>query len=312
MAEQWYWKHKGNLLGPMDTAKLEDLVRHHRISDKDHIALADTNHWLTGAEVKSIFCEQSAAPSADVAARLLNDAARRQLNRSVIEVKTAGALEAMSRSTKGSVGHALALVTDSLGTLIVHVLPLFNRKVLAGLLCVLTLLWMGKELDTLYFANRHIYGQLTESFERLQQLQERPIRDVASSEWQTFQSETSHWLKPTIESLEAQSQANPASKAYWLPYKAAAAHARWNLLAAAKDLHAMTIQAAVPTARSADFVRKMEAANHYLTGAQSPNQFQRHSAAQVAPMNTATIGIVAVDTLLITGGLFYWLAWRRT
>jgi hypothetical protein len=55
MAEVWFWKHKGQTLGPLSTDTLEGLVKEHRIFDRDEVRFVKSNEWITGAQSKALF-----------------------------------------------------------------------------------------------------------------------------------------------------------------------------------------------------------------------------------------------------------------
>lgn len=77
MSEQWYWKHRGDLLGPMPTEDLERLIQQRRVGDRDEIRLTTSADWLTGKDVKLMFSGRNdEKTSADAAAALLSESLR--------------------------------------------------------------------------------------------------------------------------------------------------------------------------------------------------------------------------------------------
>ena len=79
VAEEWYWKHRGDLLGPIDTEALGKLISEHRVADHDKIRLSTSTEWMTGAEIKAMFAgDVQQATTSEAAAALLTRTTRLQ------------------------------------------------------------------------------------------------------------------------------------------------------------------------------------------------------------------------------------------
>lgn len=51
----WYWKHHGDLVGPISADELAKLIKSRRIHDDDQLRLSDEADWIDGATAKSLF-----------------------------------------------------------------------------------------------------------------------------------------------------------------------------------------------------------------------------------------------------------------
>ncbi|WP_437222544.1 GYF domain-containing protein [Planctomicrobium sp. SH661] len=75
MAKEWYWKHRGELRGPISTEDLDDLIQHHRIDNRDELRPVGSSAWLSAEAVKEMFASALSKPTEKstmkAAARLL-------------------------------------------------------------------------------------------------------------------------------------------------------------------------------------------------------------------------------------------------
>ena len=92
MAEEWFWKHKGDLLGPLTTEALAELVEADRVHDRDQVRVAETEDWLSGADVKRLFASgDGEKSSAARAAELLSQQRKPGSGRAVsVRPRTSG------------------------------------------------------------------------------------------------------------------------------------------------------------------------------------------------------------------------------
>jgi hypothetical protein len=257
-----------------------------------------------------MFADRSESSPSEVASRLLKETALRQLHRQVEGTAGSGGPGAWFRRGMQGTGGLLANLGDGLAALAGPLVVVLNRKVVLIGIAVVILSFLASRLEFDYVENRRIHDQLSASYAQLEALQQREVTEVSADELEQIQTETLAWLEPTIESLEAKAVRKPASKRYWFGIGSGTARARWNLLGAAKDLQAMVEQIAVPTTRGEAFARKMDKASDDMSGA-SPSDSDPEGADQAAGLDSTMITVLAIDAVLVAGGLLYWIRRRR-
>ena len=210
MGEQWYWKHRGETLGPLDTGELERLVQHHRVFDRDEIRLAGSDEWLSAADVKAMFAQHEDEATSEAASRLLDQAAHRQLHLPVegsshrrlafltdtIGTSGTAIVRTVKEASDGILGH----ISDGFAWILSLLAPLMNRKLGVAVLIVGVTALILTKTDFGGFENRRTYDKLSAAYEQMQTL--HATEELSPKQWQEFQDQTRAWLKPTIASLE--------------------------------------------------------------------------------------------------------------
>ena len=328
MAEQWYWKHRGDLLGPFDTEVLEDLIRKHRVADQDKIRPVGRNEWLSGAEVKRLFASGGdASTSSEAAARLLSQADRLSPRRHAETVEGEGLLNSSWQRTilvvQGIWGPLAGVgehISDSLAGGMSRLQVFANRKLTLVVLGILlaAILLRGVNLGG-QTQNRRIFEKLTVTFDELLTMRSA---GVPGAERRAFQEETGTWLDKTKESLIRQEQRPPLISLDSLPWPGSS-HRRGELDAARRELIQAIWAMQKMLQQSPDSIAYADAANDFhdrMTEAQDVLSGKHRERILAAQQNTdqpdstdaLMAGILCLDGVLIIGGLVYWFRRRRT
>lgn len=85
MAEQWYWKHRREMHGPVTTEELLQLAASHRLTAHDQIKVGESGNWCRAGDVEGLFPSAATPPqtatseTSAAAADLLANVHRQQL-----------------------------------------------------------------------------------------------------------------------------------------------------------------------------------------------------------------------------------------
>lgn len=314
MPEQWNWQNRDETVGPLTTNELEDLIRQHRVNDSDQIWLAEGGQCISGVEIKRLFTQgTSLAPEVSP-----SEAASRSLIQ-LRQVRPKGRVE--SKPDLGMPGRILRysaefiadlstrfsnILVASFGTVTSRLNSKISLAVLAVIIVLLAIRYTGF-IPFESIENQRVYARLNITSERLQKLQQKPIRERIPDEVSLFQSETTLWLEPTIKEMEVRAKKRPISGSFLLGIGAANARSLWNLLGAAKDLNAMVGQVNAASTRSEGFKNKMDIANFHMTGAIPADDPHPDKFRSVASFDGGTAAVILVDLILAIGCVLYWL-----
>lgn len=308
MTEQWYWKHRGQTIGPLDTEQLGELIRRHRVFDRDEIRLATEAEWISGAQIKALFVEGRAA-TAEVASKLLSEAARGQLNRGVEAAQDASLFEGWLRRLRSVPELPAGLIGAVLSRLLALLVAAFESKVLRSALCGVFVVGL---LVAFYYRsqeNRRVYDRLWAAAEEVREIQAVPVTEFSPERWRQLQAETRAWLEPTIKSLESAAARHPAGQGSWFETRATGS-ARRHLIQAARDLQCMLTEIPAPSGCSLHFLAAMEKARRDLSGRAASTGSGAAGPDSEKSYDRLTAAVIAVDVILVIGGLVYWLRRR--
>ena len=339
MDHQWFWRTDGETYGPLSTDELEDLVRRGRIRGSDQIRLEGSDKWLPADEVRGMFLSpdegspvESAAQSA---ARVLAGASRQALEHEAERPSFSAKLASLiGKSARGPAG-LLALFFDLLWSGLDRLKGLFGRKITLGVIALLLLAILFKNLEFGDTQSRDAHEQIAEAWEEMQAMKNR---HASPQEWAEFERETLAWLEPTLESLgesAVQNETGIHPTALWSNSHLTAALTQKSLIASGGILKEVLADARRPKAEAAParkivtdrngklvpplpqrqitlppesrFADQMNVAQAFLNG----ELRSRGQAATTAatPMDPLMAGMVVVDVGIVAGALAFW--WRR-
>lgn len=311
MTENWYWEHGRQLLGPLDTSTLEDLVRHHRVFDRDRVRLAASDEWMTGAVVKQMFAGQRREGSAEVASRLIEQQEIRRLKLET-EPHTAPAVASGQRHWRracrcgdrwlgfiadGVTGIGLAVVLVARSRIV--------RTIVAAAVVVVVFGWIYLRSQE----SQRVYSQLLAAAQTVREMQALPPPQFEPQEWRRLQSETRAWLTPTLRSLENAAAQPSVGTSSWFESRSTTAARRY-LIQAARDLDCMLSTVPAQSGCSLHFIVAMEKAQRELNAPDVPMDLPDSSGRMAAAVHQFTMPVIAADILLLAGGLYYWIRRR--
>lgn len=220
MSIQWYWKTRGQVRAPISTHELERLIRQSRISDADQFCLAESDDWMSAAEVKALFAESkdssSSGTTSESAARLLSSSPHTHLKRpDEGESRTAALSDLLRKGGRGltgivgNIGDWLATGVGSLSKLN----ALLGRKTTLAVLAVLFLTILFKDVELGDTQTQDAFEQFSTTWNQMQAMQQQ---GVSEAEWKQFQQQTQARLTPTLEALRKAEDRLPASRKYLL------------------------------------------------------------------------------------------------
>lgn len=332
MSELWYWKHGRDLLGPLETQTLEDLIRRRRIADRDQVRLTTDEHWLSGAQVKALFAGRDPdAETSQAAAKLLAEAGKRRMSLDAdAEVAAqAGLPDRIWFQVRRVLRLMLAPVdglTERVAELLVFCLkllsPLANRYVvLASVLVVLAAVLVARVRTGTDSLNRRAYADASQAWADLQGLQSR---DASQEEFEAFSAATLPILDRHLMILmeDARHSAGPAADALLTTGTSLqgweAVHLRKALIQAMlalKKLLALSPESRM-NSPTANIVRQnlTLAGSLFEEGLKMPVSTYMARPAEnerrdegVSPL---VVGFLVIDGVLLCGGLWFWLRRR--
>lgn len=320
MPEQWYWKHGRDLLGPLETEAMAKLIEQRRIADRDQIRLESEEHWLTGAEFKSLFAGQTAdGASSAAAARLLSQSARLRESNAVARATLFGGLTGrlgrLFRSAVSPVHGLLDRTGEFAGRCLALLAPLRNRYlVLAVSLLALTVALVSKMHFGSDARNRRVYMMLTQASDDWDALRSRNASPEEIAQFvDSIRPELKHDRQALIDAGKNDSSAwfRSAEREWGL------AHTR-NALIQANQAFLSWLETPEEARASAPshaiFQQNMMVARDLLAGL--PSSRSTGDAFRTQPernwwSSPIVVSILIADGLLFVAAAGYWLLRRR-
>lgn len=314
MAEEWFWKHKGQMLGPLDTETLADLVQKRRVFDRDEVRFAESQQWITGVELKQLFAASPGASSADAAAALLahvrkpdggNDAAVADLPQIHVP-RFAGIVGYLAGLASAAVGWLFVAIAAPL----LAVFSRFGKPIIALAVFATAGIMFAMSLDASGNQNKQAAADLLAAGERLQDLRNK---QTSEAEWAEFTAETRAWLQPTIADLQARAKRFPLQGSHWFDFERLNARTRHDLIRAGNALNKELDQGPLQIGDPVAFNSLLNEAVSKLEGLEFRGwNRQRGPARPGVDLDALTIGFIAFDVLLLIGGAAWWLNRKRT
>jgi hypothetical protein len=313
MAEEWFWKHKGQMLGPLSTETLADLVQKRRVFDRDEVRFAESQQWITGAELKNLFAGTPDASSADAAAALLAHVRRPDGGN---EEAVADLPQIHVPRVSGIFGYVGGLVSSAVGWLFVAVagplLAVFSRfgKPIIALAVLATVgIMFAWNVDASGNQNKHAAADLLAAGDQLRELRNK---STSEEEWAKFTEETRAWLQPTMAELEARAKRFPLQGTQWFDFERLNARTRHDLIRAGNALNKELDQGPLQVGDPVAFTSFLQEAVSKLEGQEWRGwQRDRGPARPTGDLNFLVIGFITLDALLVIGGAAYWLRRKR-
>jgi hypothetical protein len=316
MAEEWFWKHKGQMLGPLDTETLADLVRKRRVFDRDEVRFAESAQWITGAELKQLFTETPHVSSVDAAAALLAHV-RRPDGGDESPVAELQLPQMQAPAVTGIFAWLAGLVNSAVGSLFVAVaaplLAVFSRFgkpiVVAAVFAAAGVIFV-RSLDISGGQNSDVAASLLTAGERLTELRNR---STSEAEWDTFTADTRTWLKPTIADLQTHAQRFPLQGRKWFDFERLNARTRHDLIRACNALDKELDEGPLNTGGPVAFNSLLGEALSKLEGNEFRGWNRARGPARPAgdDFDSLTVGFIAFDALVLIGGAAFWLRRKR-
>ena len=314
MAEEWFWKHKGQMLGPLSTETLADLVQKRRVFDRDEVRFAESQQWITGVELKQLFAGSPGASSADAAAALLAHVRKPE---SGDDAAVAELPQVHVPRVAGIFGYLGGLFTSAVGGLFVAVaaplLAVFSRFgkpiIVVGVLAIAGIMFAAS-LDLSGGQNRRVAADLVAAGEQLRELRNKKTSDA---EWSEFTTETRAWLQPTIAELQERAKRFPLQRSQWFDFERLNSRTRHDLIRAGNALDKELDQGPLQIGDPVAFSSMLNEALSKLEGLEFRGWNRERGPAQgSADLDMLTIGFIALDALLVIGGVAWWLNRKRT
>jgi len=315
MAEEWFWKHKGQMLGPLSTETLADLVQKRRVFDRDEVRFVESQQWINGGELKQLFAGSPGASTSEAAAALLAHV-RRPDGSSEPPIAELELPQLRAPGIEGLTGWLSGAITDAVGWLFVAAaLPLlvlfsrFGKPIIAAAVFVTVGVIILRSLDLSRSRNQRVVNDLMDSGAQLHTLRNKK---TSETEWAEFATQTRDWLRPTIAELQARARRFPLQGSHWFEFERINARVRHDLLRAASALDKELDQGPLQLGDPVAFNSLLSEALNTLEG----NEFRgwnqpRGPARPAADVDALTIAFIAFDVLLLVGGVAYWLRRKR-
>lgn len=325
MAAEWYWKHRGELRGPISTEDLDDLIRHHRIDNRDELRPVESEDWLSGETVKAMFARARAGDTekstVDAAARLLQQrrlpGAGEGKGKNLFQsIPLADGLKSAGAMLSGLFDQIITGLSSAL-----YSLRCFRNRWVALIVAAILLLsihlgqrdFSGAENRRIY----ELYSQLLSEVRRLQSIK------ASDAEWMHFQETQKDAFNASRESLKRIDRKFPGRyRPGCYDFEQENGQARFELIQAGyrfQELLQMGKDAkpdAVTGAEKSLTNIQDVFSGKFLTQlkiARSKPSVRKSPAASNTGIDPLIAGIIAVDGVLLLGGGFFlwrWLAKR--
>ncbi|MEX0728799.1 MAG: hypothetical protein WEB58_08465 [Planctomycetaceae bacterium] len=368
MSDRWYWKRKGDLVGPLTTAEVHDHIRKHRVRDGDSFQLEETEQWLLAAEIIALFQAEEASSAARSAADVLAANTHRLILGTGGDGRSRGSLTQVFARIAGGVGDVFSSIREAILSFIFrgdgtrkvssgprrafrftggvstiaerfgdafdsiqgmfssfmewsaaaifrsvrHVPQLWAKVTLAVLVAVL-LFTFFKNLRFDHSVNKDTYAKLAATWSNYEAMESR---SATEAEHAAFAEQTLAWLTPHVDDLEKRAREMPTNRAYFWSSDIATAHARRELLFAARSMRDdLTHGHGSIDGRALE--QHMQKAHEFMTGnvkhfvsPYGPKQPTPMKLAKPGSFDGKTRAFIIFDGCVVVGLLSYWL-WRR-
>lgn len=323
MADEWYWKHRGETRGPISTEDLDDLIRHHRIDNRDELRPVDSPEWISGEAVKAMFTNVKTSENAtvDAAARLLQQRRIPGTNAG-LEGSSTGIGDTLVSAAKGLAGLLSGLldwVITGITTPLFYLRRLYHPWLVLGVAALILISIPLGRLDLTGAENRRIYDRHSHILAQARQLHSE---EAPEAEWERLRKEYLNEVKTSQLELNkaALKYANQSRLRQW-DFQATNYLARRNLIQLSYTIERLL---SIPKEKRTGYLgyadRLFASTTDAITGKTlqqlklqaASGSNSKKPAASNAGIDPMIAGILVVDALLLVGGgVFVWRRWIR-
>lgn len=325
MADEWYWKHHGETRGPISTEDLDDLIRHHRIDNRDELRPVDSPEWISGEAVKAMFTQANAKDTGnatvDAAARLLQQKRIPDTNTGPAGSPTGigDNLVSAAKGLAGLLSGLLDLVLTGISTALFSLRRLYHPWLVLGVAALILISIPLGRLDLTGAENRRIYNRYSQILTEALQLQSE---EAGEAEWERLRKEYLDEVRTSQTELKKVALKHALRSRLWQwDFQATNFLARRDLIQLSYTIERLL---SVPKEKRPEYFGYAEKLFTSTTDAITGKTLQqlklqaasgsnsKKPAASNAGIDPMIAGILVVDALLLVGGgVFVWRRWIR-